>query len=84
MDREVFDALRKWAIEQCRFGQTPTKLVHEIVDALDEAGFVIVRKPPTDQRMAMPKIVADPTVPVGMMEFHYPDGRVERVSCNFP
>lgn len=44
MDREVFDVLHKWAIEQCRFGQTPTNLAHEIVDALDKGGFVIVKK----------------------------------------
>lgn len=49
MDREVFDALHKWAIEQCRFGQTPTKLAHEIIDALDKAGFVIERKPTSEK-----------------------------------
>jgi len=30
------------------------------------------------------KIVADDTVPLGMMKFVHPDGRVEFVQCNFP
>jgi hypothetical protein len=30
------------------------------------------------------KIVADDTVPLGMMKIVHPDGRVEWVHCNFP
>ena len=30
------------------------------------------------------KIIADEHVPLGVIEFHHPDGRVERVHTNFP
>lgn len=31
-----------------------------------------------------PTIIIDPNVPLGMIEIRHPDGRRERVHCNFP